>query len=187
MRIRTTNATTIAALLTLAIAGCAPPESVQNSGASEPAPIAPQNAPANGPTTASDTPKADHGADAGPMGNQTATPNAAPPMTNAAPMMGGMSGDPMAPLTKTPELDKKVKDAVKSGNKRAISLAYTVRGNFRQNDANAGSRMKYRAALSDFRKALKADPKNADATKYMKNIEGIYQSLGRPVPTEDVP
>lgn len=151
----------LAVLSVLATAGCTPPP---EPGSGETTP----------PSAATSAP-------------QMPAPSATPPgpMAGGGPMIGNAS--PTAPLTKTPTLDKAVADAVKSGDKTKISAAYTARGNFRQNDEAAGARVKYRAALSDFRKALAADPKNADALKYKKNIEDIYNSMGRPVPTDDVP
>jgi hypothetical protein len=105
---------------------------------------------------------------------------AAPPL--GGPMMGGMGASPTAPLTPTPELDSKVAAAEKSGSKPAIGAAYAERGSFRMNDANAGARVKYRAALDDYRKALAADPSNAEAKQSKALIEGIYKQMGRPIP-----
>lgn len=106
----------------------------------------------------------------------------------APPMAGGpMMADPMAPLTPTPELDTAIKDAEKSGDKKKIGAAYTKRGIFRMTDNKAGARMKYRAALSDLRKALAAVPDQAEAKQAKEQIESIYTSMGRPVPTDDVP
>ena len=46
----------------------------------------------------------------------------------------------------------------------------------------AAPRLKYRAALGDFRRALMLDPANAKAKENAAFIEGIYKSMGRPVP-----
>jgi hypothetical protein len=107
-----------------------------------------------------------------------------PPMAGAgkAPFAGGMGGDPNAPLSASPELDKKIVEAEKSKDKKAISAAYTERGAARMYDEKAGQRTKYRAALEDFRKALAADPTNKDAKASKETIESIYTSMGRPVP-----
>ena len=106
-----------------------------------------------------------------------AAPAAAPPMAGAA--------DPYAPLSKTPELDAKIAEAEKSGNKAALADAYVKRGMFRmRDDDKAGQRIKYRAALSDFRKALKIPGNNTDALVGKNQIESIYTSMGRPVPSE---
>lgn len=114
-----------------------------------------------------------------------ATPEAAP--SPDAPAAGPMAGatDPYAPLSKTPELDKKIADAEKKGDKKAMAAAYAERGMFRmKDDDKAGQRVKYRAALSDFRKALKLDPANGDGQFGKEQIEGIYTGMGRPVPSE---
>ncbi|MDX1933690.1 MAG: hypothetical protein SFU56_13920 [Capsulimonadales bacterium] len=99
---------------------------------------------------------------------------------------GAMPGMAMAsaPLTKTPELDQKIADAEKGKDKKKIAAAYAERGTFRMNDDAAGARVKYRAALEDYRKAQAADPGNAEAAGNKKMIEDIYKSMGRPVPGE---
>ncbi len=111
---------------------------------------------------------------------------AAPPAEPSMPG-GPMMADPMAPLTPTPELDAAIKVAVKGGDKAKVAQTYTKRGIYRMTDAKAGARMKYRAALSDLRKALAADPQQAEAKQAKEQIEAIYTSMGRPVPTDDVP
>ncbi|WP_395094336.1 hypothetical protein [Armatimonas sp.] len=105
-----------------------------------------------------------------------------------APVAGGPTADatdPFAPLSKTPELDKKIADAEKSGDKTALANAYSKRGMFRmRDDDKAGQRVKYRGALADFRKALKTDPKNVEALAAKSEIESIYTGMGRPIPSE---
>jgi hypothetical protein len=100
-------------------------------------------------------------------------------------MAGMMGADPSAPLSKTPDLDKKIAAAQKKGDKKAIADAYAKRGTFRMYDDKAGARVKYRAALDDYRAALKADPTNTEAAKSKKTIEDVYRSMGRPVPGEE--
>ena len=113
-----------------------------------------------------------------------ATPlTAASPAAPAGPMAGAT--DPFAPLSKTPELDEKISKAEKGPDKKAIAAAYASRGTFRmKEDDKAGQRVKYRAALSDYRKALKADPENAEAKLGKGTIEEIYTGMGRPIPSE---
>ncbi|HZH98683.1 MAG TPA: hypothetical protein VEX38_06900 [Fimbriimonadaceae bacterium] len=43
-------------------------------------------------------------------------------------------------------------------------------------------RAKYPKALRVYREVKKVDPKNAEADKWIKEIERIYTSMGRPVP-----
>jgi hypothetical protein len=94
-------------------------------------------------------------------------------------------GAPDAPLTPTPEMDKKIAEAEKGTDKKALAAAYADRGTFRMNDEDAGAKVKYRAALDDYRKALDADPQNEEAKKNKEMIESIYKSMGRPIPGEE--
>lgn len=128
-----------------------------------------------------------------------AAPGAAPPGQAGTMQAGGPGGvmpqgmpaampgmaTATAPLTKTPDLDKKIADAEKSKDKAKIAAAYAGRGTFRMNDAAAGAKVKYRAALEDYRKALAADPTNAEAAQNKQEIESIYTSMGRPIPGEE--
>ena len=160
-------------------------------------------------TTGCDPKPADSGTPAAPYGNAAPSPSAspapaeAPPVAANVPAMAGGApsssapggpvgaapfmgmGDPTAPLTATPAMDKAIADAEKGTDKKAIAAAYTARGIFRMNDDKAGARVKYRASLDDYRAALKADPTNADAKKNKEMIEGIYKSMGRPIPGAD--
>jgi hypothetical protein len=43
-------------------------------------------------------------------------------------------------------------------------------------------KVKYVRALKLFHESLEADPQNGEAKKWIKEIEDIYKSLGRPVP-----
>jgi hypothetical protein len=97
---------------------------------------------------------------------------------------GGMAGAD-APLTPTPELDKKIEETEKGKDKKAAAEARAKRGTFRMNDDKAGAKVKYRAALDDYRKALALDPENSEAKSNKEMIESIYKSMGRPVPGED--
>lgn len=119
----------------------------------------------------------------------SSTTAATPPKMNApfaggaaGPMMGG--GDPNAPLTATPDMDKKI-DGLKSGDKKSLAAAYADRGYARMTDQDAGAKVKYRKALEDFRAALQNDPGNAKAKENKEMIESIYQQMGRPVPGEE--
>ncbi len=90
-----------------------------------------------------------------------------------------------APLTPTLELDKKITEAEKGKDKKATAAAYAARGTVRMNDDKAGAKVKYRAALDDYRKALSLDPENAEAKTNKEMIESIYKSMGRPIPGEE--
>lgn len=102
-----------------------------------------------------------------------------------APAAGG-DADAYAPLSPSPDLDKAIADAEKAGDKKKLAAAYARRGAFRtREDDKAGQRVKYRAALSDFRKALEADPKNEDARSGKSEIEQIYTMMGREIPSAE--
>lgn len=166
------------AALSLVLAGCTL-EEAKDAPASPSVPLnpAPPVMPAAPPDGASTPHGPTAGAASGPATGSAGGPAMEPPMM-------GMSS-PMAPLTPTPELDAKIVTAEKGGDKKAIAVAYAERGTFRMNDAKAGARIKYRKALADFRKALAGDPTNASAKSGLQTIEGIYQSMGRPVPQDE--
>lgn len=113
----------------------------------------------------------------------TAAPATTPPGPGGAasmpPMMASAGGD----LTPTPVIDKKIAELKAGKDKKALAAAYADRGYAKMTDEAAGPRVKYRAALADFRLALVADPMNAKAKEYKTTIEDIYKSMGRPVPT----
>ena len=98
----------------------------------------------------------------------------------------GISPGMGAALMKTPVLDTKIAELEKKGDAKKVELAavYAERGYSRMTDATAAPRVKYPAALKDFRRALQLDPKNADAKQSAAMIEAIYQRMGRPVPTD---
>ena len=116
---------------------------------------------------------------------ETKAPEAtAPTATAAAPQAPAGDGDAYAPLSPTPEMDKAIADAKASGDKKKLAAAYAIRGDYRTNeDAKAGQRVKYRAALSDYRNALKADKGNEQAAAGKTQIEQIYTMMGRPIPS----
>ncbi len=119
---------------------------------------------------------------------ETPAPAATAPTASAGTAATGSpaaaDGDAYAPLTPTPELDKAIADAKASGDKKKIAAAYAARGDYRTNeDAKAGQRVKYRAALSDYRNAIKADKTNEQATAGKSQIEQIYTMMGRPIPS----
>lgn len=120
---------------------------------------------------------------------ETKTPEAAAPVVTAGTPTSASTapagdGDAYAPLSPTPELDKAIADAKASGDKKKLAAAFAARGDYRTNeDAKAGQRVKYRAALSDYRNAIKADKTNEQATAGKSQIEQIYTMMGRPIPS----
>ena len=66
---------------------------------------------------------------------------------------------------------------------KALAAALTARGDARMSDANASPRLKYRAALADYNRALKIDPTHKGALEAKATIESIYKMMGRPIPS----
>jgi len=91
-------------------------------------------------------------------------------------------------LVATAELDERIKEAAakakragaSDAEKRAAAAAYLERGNVYY---SAGNPRLYKYALADFREVLRYDAANAEAKQKLAQIEDIYRSLGRPVPT----
>lgn len=66
--------------------------------------------------------------------------------------------------------------------KKALAGAYLAKGDsFMYNDA-LPPRQKYAPALLAYREVLKYDPANKKAKENVEMIEGIYKSMGRPIP-----
>lgn len=88
----------------------------------------------------------------------------------------------------TPELDAKITKAeakakatgASEADKKAAAAAYVERADVYY---SAQQPMLYKFALGDFRRALRYDPKNEEAKAKMDQIVSIYQSMGKPVPT----
>lgn len=104
------------------------------------------------------------------------TENGTPPGTTAGGDKSKWSqgGDPID----TSSFDAEIAKADKSGDKKALSQAYQKRA-----DALTKARQ-YAAALGDYRKALKADPSNADAKNWIDQITMVYDSMNREAPKE---
>ena len=83
-------------------------------------------------------------------------------------------GDPID----TSSFDADIAKAEKGSDKKALSEAYLKRA-----DALTKARQ-YAAALGDYRKALKADPSNADAKNWVDQITMVYDSMNREAPKE---
>ena len=84
--------------------------------------------------------------------------------------------------------DEKIRGALSKANargageaeRRAAANALSERADFFY---DAGQPSFYKFALGDYRRALRYDPGNAEARAKMDEIVAIYQSMGRPVPT----
>jgi hypothetical protein len=117
------------------------------------------------------------GAAASPSPSTTAP--AMPTGTASTPGGGGEAID-------TSKYDAEIKRLEKQAEMRpgddasrlALARAYLARGN-----ALTQARQ-YRAALGDYRRALRYDPDNEEARQWAATITGILQQMGREVPTE---
>ncbi|HJR07338.1 MAG TPA: hypothetical protein VJ842_08780 [Pyrinomonadaceae bacterium] len=114
-------------------------------------------------------------------GTTTATSPAAAPASTT-------SGGASKPSIDTAALDAKIEKAeakAKAGgatqaDKLAAAAALLERANVYR---DAGQPALYKFALGDYRRALRYQPDNAEAREKMNEIVSIYQSMGRPVPT----
>lgn len=105
----------------------------------------------------------------------------------AAPASPAVNAD-AKPSLPTPELDAKIEKAeakvktagASTADKKAAAAAYVERANVYY---SAGTPSLYKFALGDFRRALRYDPSNEEARGKMEQIVSIYQSMGRPVPS----
>jgi hypothetical protein len=117
-----------------------------------------------------------------------------PPVASAH---GGETAKPAQPMSApsadkpsiaTPELDAKIEKAeakakaanARDADKKAAAAALVERANVYY---SAQQPMLYKFALGDFRHALRYDPDNKEARDKLDQIVSIYQSMGRPVPT----
>lgn len=107
----------------------------------------------------------------------------------AAPTSSAQSPrNPHAAQVATRELDLRIARAearlAKAGatdaDRAAAAAAYLARGNVYY---EAGTPSLYRFALGDYRRALVFDPANAEARAKVTQLVEIYQSMGRPLPT----
>jgi tetratricopeptide (TPR) repeat protein len=66
--------------------------------------------------------------------------------------------------------------------KKALADANLAKADAFMADENSPPRVKYPTALRAYREVLKYDKDNAKAKQNIATIEGIYKSMGRPVP-----
>lgn len=80
------------------------------------------------------------------------------------------------------QLETENKFKPRAAVKTALAEAYLAKGDsFMYNDA-LPPRAKYPTALRAYREVLKYDKDNKKARSGIETIEGIYKSMGRPVP-----
>jgi cytochrome c-type biogenesis protein CcmH/NrfG len=109
------------------------------------------------------------------------TPSSANSQGTAAPP-AAVGGEPVDTSKYDAEIKRLEQQSKKNPPGRttqmALARAYADRG-----DALTGVRQ-YRAALGDYRRALRLDPNNEQARQMSTTIIGILQSMGRDVPPE---
>src|SRR5437763_8683313 len=137
-----------------------------------------------------------------PANSSAATTNTSAPVnsssTSVPPISSAHGGGPPAPApsganekpagvdtaaldTKIEKLEAKVKaGSASAADKKTLAETYLTRANTYR---DAGQPQLYKFALGDYRRALRYDPTNAEAQAKMDEIVSIYNSMGRPVPT----
>jgi len=109
----------------------------------------------------------------------TAPPAAASPKATTTAAGGGEPVDTSKYDAEIKRLEEKAKkNSADQATRLALAKAYADRG-----DALTGVRQ-YRAALGDYRRALRNDPNNEQAKQMSGTIISILQSMGRDVPPE---
>jgi hypothetical protein len=119
----------------------------------------------------------------GPPGGPAGAPGGAPSMAQGA-------GAAEAAAQAHPDLAKKVSDLKAAydknprdaATKKQLAAAAYTYGHTVMTDEQLSPRVKYRAALKQFRLALQVDPSHAKASQEKKMIEDIYRQMGRPIP-----
>ena len=66
--------------------------------------------------------------------------------------------------------------------KKALADANLAKGDAFMSDESMAPRTKYPGALKAYREVLKYDKDNKQAQQAIATIEGIYKSMGRPIP-----
>lgn len=66
--------------------------------------------------------------------------------------------------------------------KKALAETYLAKGDAFMTDDSAPPRVKYPTALRAYRDVLRYDKENKKAQQGIATIEGIYKSMGRPIP-----
>jgi hypothetical protein len=166
----------LALLFAAALSACAPTKEVTTT-----------NVTTNSGSTKSTL---DHGPTAPPITSSSAAPGLPVATSHGqaateAPASPAAQGDSKIDTTaydariKQAETKAKTSSATEA-DKRAAAAAYLERANLYY---TAQQPSLYKFALGDFRTVLKYDPSNEEARAKMEQIVSIYQSMGRPVPT----
>lgn len=114
--------------------------------------------------------------------DNTAAPNSAPVPKAETKTKWTQSGDPIDTSsfdTEIKQAESKLKANPKDESlKKSLAAAFVARG------MALTEARQYASALGDYRKALKLDPENEEAKKWIEQIIGIYESINREYPKE---
>jgi hypothetical protein len=170
------NPTFVLALLLATSFICACDPARQNTSADNASNTQPAKAPASMSSPGSESnPATATGELPVATGHGSAAPQA------AAPSGPGGTVDTSAYDAKIKQAEAKAKSSTATdADKKAAAAAYLERANVYY---TAGQPSLYKFALGDFRIALKYDPSNDEARAKLDQIVSIYQSMGRPVPS----
>ena len=102
---------------------------------------------------------------------------AADTLADARKMLAGKKYDEAIALLESANKTKSTPEV-----KKALAEANLAKGDAFMADNAVAPRVKYPTALRAYREALKYDKDNKKAQQNIATIEGIYKSMGRPVP-----
>ena len=116
--------------------------------------------------------------------------HSAPSTAPAGSPHGAPAQEPTGQPTKPAPTDEQItaleaayeKSPANEAAKIALVGALVARADYYMYAPELAPREKYPKALALYRKAAKLDPSNATAKSGIETIEGIYKSMGRPVP-----
>lgn len=80
------------------------------------------------------------------------------------------------------DFEKSYEKDKSAGNKKLLIEKHMAAGNYLMFEANVPPKEKYGPALKHFRRVLELEPGNAEADRNKKQIEEIYEMMGRPIP-----
>lgn len=80
------------------------------------------------------------------------------------------------------EADMNYRKSKSENDKELCIEKQLLAANFLMFEADLPPKDKYKPALVRYRRVLELDPKNAEAAQNKKQIEDIYESMGKPIP-----
>jgi predicted small lipoprotein YifL len=85
-------------------------------------------------------------------------------------------------LKEADDADSKFKQSKSEKDKEECIEKQMLAANFLMFEAELPPKDKYKPALLRYRRVLELDPKNTEAAANKKQIEDIYESMGKPIP-----